>query len=378
MITRVYCNNFRSLVNFEIKVGQLGLLLGQNGSGKSSVLDGLRRLVEYVTGDAKVEELFPVRDFTRWQDHAAPVQRFELDMTVNDHKYTYCLEVEHEQDRKLARMKTERLECDGNPLFDFAIKDGSGEAQLYHDDFTEGPAKFPADWSKSGVGFLQERRDNQLLSAFKKRLARVIVVRPAPQIMRAESDTELRRPDVLLRDFASWLRFLLQEHQGQVFDLTAVLREVVPGFDSFSLREAGEAKMLYVGMRNPAGKVGYVRFDDLSDGERMLMALYALLSCVPQEPFTLAVDEPENFVALPEIQPWIDALRDHLEEHNQCQALLISHHPRLIDFLASDLGVWISRKGKHGPSRAEPIQAEAGEGGMSVSRLIERGWIYDA
>lgn len=377
MITRLYANNYRSLVNFEVKFGQLGLLLGKNGSGKSSVLDVLYRLVEYVTGDGQVEDLFPLKYFTRWQDHTAPVQRFELDMTVGSRDYSYCLEIEHDPTRKQARMKTERLETEGKPLFSFQVEAGNGEAQLYHDDNEEGPS-FPADWSKSGVGFLQERRDNQLLTAFKKRLSRVIVIRPAPQIMRADSDTELRRPDVLLRDFASWLRFLLQEHQGQVFDLTATLREVVPGFDSFSLREAGEAKMLYVGMRNPDGKPNYVRFDNLSDGERMLMALYALLSCVPQEPFTLAVDEPENFVALPEIQPWLDTLHDHLENHELCQGLLVSHHPKLINFLAADVGTWMSRKGDTGPSMAQPIRSDAASGELSIAKLVERGWIHDA
>lgn len=377
MITRLYADNFRSLVNFEVKTGQFNLLLGANGSGKSSILDALRRLVQYVAGGGHVEGLFPLASFTRWQQHVAPIQRFELDMTVAKRSYHYCLEVEHELDRGLARMKTEVLHCDGKPLYAFKIEHGTGEAQLYKDDFTKGP-KYPANWSFSGVGSLQSRKENKLLTAFKERLARVIVVRLAPQIMRAESKEELRQPDALLADFASWFRFLNQEHQGRVFDLTVSLRKAVCGFDCFSLREAGEAKMLYIGMRGADAKVEYLRFDHLSDGERTLIALYTLLSCVPQEPYTLAIDEPENFVALPEIQPWLDALHDGLEEHEDCQALLVSHHPRVIDFLAAEVGIWISRKGDNGPTQAQPIRAEEASGGLTTAQLVERGWIHDA
>ena len=39
MITRLYVDNFRCLVNFELKFQDFTLLAGLNGSGKSSVLD---------------------------------------------------------------------------------------------------------------------------------------------------------------------------------------------------------------------------------------------------------------------------------------------------------------------------------------------------
>jgi len=41
MLTRIYVDNFRCLVNFEFKPGGKHLLFGRNGSGKSSFLDAL-------------------------------------------------------------------------------------------------------------------------------------------------------------------------------------------------------------------------------------------------------------------------------------------------------------------------------------------------
>jgi len=39
MINRLYVDNYKCLVNFDLKLVELSLLLGPNGVGKSSVLD---------------------------------------------------------------------------------------------------------------------------------------------------------------------------------------------------------------------------------------------------------------------------------------------------------------------------------------------------
>ncbi|HEV2963758.1 MAG TPA: AAA family ATPase, partial [Candidatus Angelobacter sp.] len=48
MLTRISIDNFRCFVNFEYRPAQKQLILGANGSGKSSLLDALlflRRVV---------------------------------------------------------------------------------------------------------------------------------------------------------------------------------------------------------------------------------------------------------------------------------------------------------------------------------------------
>lgn len=41
-----------------------------------------------------------------------------------------------------------------------------------------------------------------------------------------------------------------------------------------------------------------VPFDDLSDGERVIIALYCLLMDMEKTPGTLLLDDPENYVRL--------------------------------------------------------------------------------
>ncbi|MHC5831008.1 MAG: AAA family ATPase, partial [Nostoc sp.] len=102
------------------------------------------------------------------------------------------------------------------------------------------------------------------------------------------------------------------------------------------------------------------RFSELSDGQKVLIALYTLLYCTQSEDYTLCIDEPENFLALPEIQPWVIQLYDFCID-GKIQALLISHHPVLINYLlASPIGYWFERQ-SNAPVRVKPISNEETE-----------------
>ena len=76
MLKRLYVDNFRCLVNFELKLDRVNLLLGGNGTGKSTVFDVLSRLQQFLAGNAKVPGAFPSGDLTRWlvQDQLGEVQ----------------------------------------------------------------------------------------------------------------------------------------------------------------------------------------------------------------------------------------------------------------------------------------------------------------
>jgi predicted ATPase len=85
------------------------------------------------------------------------------------------------------------------------------------------------------------------------------------------------------------------------------LREILDGFDSLDLRRAGRtARVLRaVFTKPPDGEVRSSKkqplefdFDELSDGQKILIALYTILHCVVAPDATVCIDEPENFIAL--------------------------------------------------------------------------------
>lgn len=360
-------------MNTEIVFDPINLLMGPNGSGKSAVFDALSRIRDFVTRDGKAPLLFAFSDFTCWQDFIAPIQSFELEIQDNGGAYLYKLAIEHIPEKRLSRMRHESLSFDGQLLFEFSAE--RGEARLYRDDYEKGTG-YLFDTSRSGVGSVMERHDTVKLIRFRKRLENVFVIRLNPALMDAESRNEVTTPSPDLSDFASWLRYLSQEYQSGVFRLTEKLRNDLDGFDSFKLEKAGEAKILSVGFCNPHDKISFFRLRNLSDGQRAMIALYSLLYCIPGEEYSLCIDEPENFLALPEIRPWLDIL-DHQVEQKETQAILISHHPGLINFLARDAGLWFDREGIGGPSRIRRIGQDEDATGLPMSQLIARGWIFD-
>ena len=390
MLKRIYVNNFRCLVNFELKLDRLNLLLGQNGTGKTSVFDVLHRIQQFVAGNAKVLTVFPSADLTRWlslgekratgpqgpigptgdpsYSQTAGDQRFELDLEFGECNYSYSLAIEHDEDRRKARIKRESLLVDGKTLFDFQ----DGQAQLFHDDFTPGP-EYPFDWSLSGVGVLQPRHDNKQLTRFREEMEKLIIGTVHPMSMSSESRGDERSLSRNMDNFVSWYRYLSQEHQGAMVDLFQELKQVLPGFSSFSLREAGEAKILKVLLERPGsdGRPIPYDFSELSDGQRALTALYSLLFGLKDEGVSLFLDEPDNFVALREIQPWLAAVADSAGEHVE-QAVFISHHPEMIDSLALPHGRWFERD-DNGPVRVSD-QPRAQVEGLTPSETMARGW----
>ncbi|MBF0460072.1 MAG: AAA family ATPase [Magnetococcales bacterium] len=372
MIKKIYINNFLCFVNFEINLGQINLLLGPNGAGKSTVFLVLDRLVHFIVREGRVADLFPLKDFTRWESAAGSmVQHFELELDDQERgTYQYKLDIEHDSERRLSRVREESLNLDGRPLFHVR----EGEAQLYKDDHKEGP-QFPMDWSQSGVGFLREHPSNRKLTWFKERLRRVLVLQMNPAIMQTETRAEA---DFLQRDlsnFASWYRYHSQVNTRGMVDLFDRLSGILPGFDSIKLKPAGEAKILAVDFRHANGKTFEIPFDMLSDGQKALIVLYAVLAFLSDGPACLCVDEPENFLALPEIQPWMDSM-DDFSENGGHQILIISHNPGLINFLAKDVGLWIERHQGTGPARVKPISQSQEDSGLLLSELVERGWLF--
>jgi hypothetical protein len=329
--------------------------------------------------------MFPSADLTRWQN--GPTQRFELELQVDEAKYDYALIIEHDEVRRKAKVKSEILTMDDKKLFDFQ----EGNAELYRDDFTPGP-KYPFDWTQSGLGVLQPRPDNKKLTRFRKELQKIIIASPHPMRMSSESREEDSVLSRNMENFVSWYRFLSQEHQGAMLAIFQELKRVIPGFNSFSFKEAGEAKVLKVlldrtdgngrpltsfeinsrgELHRDASRPLTYDFSELSNGQRVLVALYSILFGLKDEGVSLFLDEPDNFVSLREIQPWLAALTDSCGYGIE-QAVLISHHPEIIDELALSSGRWFERDSNAHARVTDKPKAQVE--GLKPSESMARGW----
>ncbi len=367
MITRLYVDNYKCLVNFELKLQEVTLLLGPNGVGKTSVLDVMYALRRLLSGEAKVTDVdaFPPSTLTRWQSRDRQV--FEVDVVLQGDELRYRLEIEHERATRRARIALERLDAQGQPLFEFKM----GEVRLYRDNHSEGPT-FGADWSESSLARVPPRGDNERLTRFLDFMRKLIVCGLYPASFEAESSTE---DPVLSRDahnFASWYRHLLLERQELVPEFTKSLQEVIDGFRGIRMEKVGLDTRALMVMFDQFGEKYELRLDEISDGQRALLALYSLVGLAAGQGYTLLLDEPDNYVALAEIQPWLIELSDACGEIVP-QAVLCSHHPELIDYLGGDRGLVLNRESS-GVTVVRPSHDLAVEGGMKLSEVIARGW----
>ena len=377
MLERVYADNYRCLVNFEWKPGRTQLVLGLNGAGKSTALDVLTLLRDYSIRGMPCPDRLGPGTTTRWQ--GVTTQRFELDWRGPDGLFRYVLAVQGltspaDPGQSQVKVIQESVECEGGSLFRFE----DGTVHL-HNDRHEDKVQFPFDWRRSALAIVEPRKDNTKLTAFKRWLGSILHVQIDPWAMTGRSERESGEPSRNLSNFADWYRHLLLEKGGAVTKAIEDLRAIFPGLQSLNAREAGQnVRVLEATFSAPLGHASTSSpdtmsqyFDDLSEGQRTLVALYVILHCAVEANRTLMIDEPDNFVALAEIQPWLLRLLDLVEERG-AQVILVSHHPEILNQMAANGGVVFDRPGG-GPTRVLPF-APSGEQALTPAEIIARGW----
>lgn len=129
MLRRLYIDNFKSLVNFDLELGRTHLLLGRNGAGKSAVFAALSQLKKFTHGSGV--ELFSRATCTRWERRTR--QTFELEVELNEHGMArYRLELDHDARPFVGH---ESLHVAGKPLF-IRVEDS---VRTFEEDGSERP-----------------------------------------------------------------------------------------------------------------------------------------------------------------------------------------------------------------------------------------------
>ena len=363
MLKRIFADNFRALVNFEFRPGDLSLLLGDNGSGKTSVFDVLGGLRDLIVLGVQVSQLAALTR-TRWETR--DVQRFELDVENNGGTYRYALEIQHsEEPQNKPFIRSENVTFDGAPIYRFS----AGEVQLYRDDGAAGPV-FPFRPDQSFLLNIDAPGAKQMarLAGFKEFISGLQIVQPNPFNIEQSSQQDqffLKRDG---SNFASFFSYLNSERPDVRTELERRLSEALPDFRNLFFRRLGDAKFLYATLSSEDRPSEYW-FRELSEGQRVLVILYAAVCGLAQRGSVLCFDEPDNFVSLPEIQPWLQFLRDTLDERGG-QAMIISHHPEVMDYLAGD-SLWRFER-PSGPVLVRQV-GEDTESSLKLSELVARG-----
>lgn len=368
MLRTLRADNFKCLDGFELKLDGHALLMGLNGSGKSTVVELLARLRRFWVAGDKATDCFPISTRTRWGSQRP--QAFEIELETGGQPLGLRVVLGPPDKGQPVRI----VEEDINGV-DISVR-RRGETPI---EF--GPVPI------AGPQFLVPNELSMLPLLFGKLTnppgAAVAIADAASflpfRIEPATMATMAQAPDAVLRfdarNFSSWLLSQERYFRNTRLAIERRVADVLPGFERFEFVAEGDQFRLTTRWRSTAhpgsGPNGATRSYDLgelSDGQRLILVLSALVEIAGHGELTLILDEPDNYVALQEIQPLLLSLMDT----PTVQLIVVSHHPEVIDLMAKDYGYVLAREDDLGPVRVKRWQAPPGTM-LPPSELVARG-----
>jgi predicted ATPase len=373
VLTKLQIQGFKAVKEGELKLHPLTILIGRNGSGKSTALEALQWLQEAALNGLE----------------AATTERFEsLDALINRRTDRIYVNLEWDAPRKShvryglwvkpraggePRPIVEDEECvvgrtTGAQWIIRTQKGGAGPAvrsiHLGH------PLR---DGDTLALSRLDQERQPQAVNAFTDFLRTAVFLRLSPRVLAERASTSSRARGPVLDEEGRRLVGLLSKMKASQRDrLTKRVAQVLESVTDVKVKRSGDVGELAVRERMVA-RGGKREFDIpaklLSEGTRRLTAIFALLESKPR-PSLIAIEEIENG-----LDPWtlrfvFDALRDATAEGTQI--LLTTHSPFLLDHVEASQVIHVTRE--HGDTRYHPM--ESYEQVMKFEGVVAPGALY--
>jgi predicted ATPase len=345
MLTRLRISNFKTLEDFVLELTPaMSVLVGENGSGKSNLGEALVLLSKFARG-AAIHDLVNTSSRSRWATRWA--LEFNLDFEENDERLTYQLVVAIDPSTGQVRVASEEASRDGLPVFhasggNVTVPTRPAAPPLYH--------PFPAWQSYLGIAESVKSseqfqfRDDTLraLSQLPRLIRNFQVLRLEPARMSGRADTSSTRLEPDGSNFGAWFRHFRVSATRAHFDaFLEAASGPLPGLVDLEAVPVGEDSTEVMASFVIRGERCRFSFRELSDGQRQLLCLYLITASI-EEGQVLLLDEPDNFLSLREIQPWLTELEAVAEERG-AQVLIASHGAEAMDFLASRKAWFFSR-----------------------------------
>ena len=204
-------------------------------------------------------------------------------------------------------------------------------------------------------------------------LTRILVARPMPPLMSEEARSTASRPTPRFENFIGW--YWYQSGNGKfTSSMVGLLIDVWPEFDYLQLLSFGHGRALRAVFKQPTAVNGEfeLEFQQFSEGERMLIVFYTLVAYqLANPPTTIIIDEPDNFVGLPELQPWLLRMLD--DRPDDGQVIIVSHNPQIIQTMGYELGSYFERSDHLSPTRVCGLSPN--KSGLTLSERLARGWL---
>jgi predicted ATPase len=365
-------HNFRCLENFELPVSGKSsvLLIGKNGSGKTTVLLALEILRKIAGGTNQVRDLVKPKDLARGR--ADVPMRFEIEAELEGQIYSYTLALDLPKGSKELSVLEERIEVGGKPAYSRDAAQVNFE--LWHNP--EGALR-GGGVGRVGVGRIDIERhlvalpiiQNWSVNIFRQWLGRMLLLRPIPSLIYGDSEEQETLPPRLdVTDLGSWFSDLLAHAPSAYAEMHQYLKQVMPDLEDIKNPPVGkDARRIVVQFSNDLGSLT-LPFADLSDGEKCFMICALVLAAKHAYGNVVCFwDEPDNYLAPSEIGHFVMALRKAFQSGGQFIAT--SHNPEAIRRFSDENTLVLYRKSHLEPTMVRPL-SEIHVNGDLVGALV--------
>jgi predicted ATPase len=329
---RVRIQGYRRLQNVELNMRPLAVMIGANGSGKTSLLEAWSLLAASCSGglSGKISELGGVNDIIT-RDKTDSI-KFDISMSVSGYQpLEYHLEIESQgQFYKIAKETLQQIRRDANRPFKHI--DSSGLNIHYYD--LENNQLLRPNWEHNPLetSLAQVPKMFQEPESLRKRLASstfygaLTVTRNAP-VRLPQPLRPATLPGVNGEDLVSCLYYLRETDRDRFEVLEDSLSTAFPDFERLDFPPVAAGVLAMTWKDKNFARPMYMH--QLSEGTLRFLWLSALLQSRDLTAVTL-LDEPE--VSLhPEL---LSLLADLMREAAQrTQLIVATHSDRLIRFL---------------------------------------------
>ncbi len=342
MLQRLYVHNFRCFENFEFKPLEqtASLLLGKNGSGKSSIRHVLSLFQSIGRGKTRVGELIKPSDFA--QGRTQLPMRFELEVLLEGRAFFYTLALELPAGFRELRVLEERLSVDGEVVFKRDIAEVSVNRKSRGSD----DGVFTIDWHLIALPVIRSSATPTSHPSLTTWMANMVLLAPIPQEMIGEAlgiDVAINEKATNLAD---WLAELLEIYPAAYSTIIEQLQQVMPDLSSFRFEKLGrDTRALMIQFSKDQSTIE-LPISVLSDGEKCFI-LSAVLVAANQlgGPIFAFWDEPDNYLAVHEVNQFVVALK-RCFLRKKGQLIMTSHNPQAILCFTDD-STWVLGRRSH-------------------------------
>jgi predicted ATPase len=355
VIEEVRLRAFKSFFDASLRLDDLTLLIGRNGSGKSNALDGLSVLSRMATGDDIRDAIDGGPVVRGGVDGCVPAghHHFWLGCSVRTGDDVVALDVSV-QAAPSVQIANETLSLNGEPMLRTEQPDpDSGDIRVRYSGMRDDSPGIPFKASRllsaqvvaripaTGDGRRVHLAASQMINALRG----VFVLDPVPSLMRQyvrERDTELRRNgDNLSAAVAS----VIADPEQKWVLVEALRRLNEHGVDDLSVETTRAGDVMLNLVEKVGGRSTELPIRLASDGTLRFLAVLTALLQAPKRSApmqlaaddavgatTLVIEELENGLHASQAAAMIGLIR-HEVERRQIRTLATVHSPAMLDAL---------------------------------------------